>query len=205
MNTNKSTIVAIGLLVIFGLTANTQQTSEPLSLDNSPIEGQFQYVYQKSTDFEEYKMVRRWYLTRLKSHVLDSLKGKQDQIAQARGHISTQKNKIDSLLAVIDVTDGRLKTAIKEKDTFTMLGIPIQKTGYSTMVWSIIVVLAFSLIILVLLYKRSYSVITHTKNDLNETRSEFEAFRKRALEREEGIVRKYHNELMKYKSKVNNV
>ena len=202
MNTNKSTIVAIGLLVIFGLTAYTQQTSDPLSLDNSPIEGQFQYVYQKSTDFEEYKMVRRWYLTRLKSHVLDSLKEKEDLITQARGHISTQKSEIDSLVAAIHATDARLITAIKEKNTFTMLGIPIQKTGYSSLVWSIIAVLAFSLVILVLLYKRSYSVITHTKNDLDETRSEFEAFRKRALEREEGIVRKYHNELMKYKSKV---
>ncbi len=205
MKTTVSTIMALGLFLAVNIIGYAQVSSQPLSLDTSPIEDQFQYVYQKSSDFEEYKMVKRWYLTRLKSHVMDSLKEKQDQLIQARSQITLKESMIDSLQTVINTTTSNLNTVIKEKDSFAWLGIPMQKAGYSSMVWSIIAVLTFSLLIFILLYRRSYRVIVNSETDLNETRSEFEAFRKRALEREEGIVRKYHNELMKYKSRVSKV
>jgi len=205
MKTTVSTIMALGLFLAVNIIGYAQVSSQPLSLDTSPIEDQFQYVYQKSSDFEEYKMVKRWYLTRLKSHVMDSLKEKQDQLIQARSQITLKESMIDSLQTVINTTTSNLNTVIKEKDSFAWLGIPMQKAGYNSMVWSIIAVLTFSLLIFILLYRRSYRVIVNSETDLNETRSEFEAFRKRALEREEGIVRKYHNELMKYKSRVSKV
>jgi hypothetical protein len=182
-----------------------QQGTESLSLDNSPIEGQFQYVYQRSSDVDEFKMVKRWYLTKLKAHVLDSLNFKQEQLKEARVVLNHQTDMVDSLKSVINATNEKLTASINEKNRFTFLGISMQKTGYNSIVWSVIAGLAFFLIVLILMYKRSYVTITQTKDDLKDARLEYEAFRKRALEREEGIVRKYHNELMKYKSKVNNV
>ncbi len=205
MKTTVSTIMVLGLFLAVNVIGYAQVSSQPLSLDTSPIEDQFQYVYQKSSDFEEYKMVKRWYLIRLKSHVLDSLKENRDQLIQARSQITLKEIMIDSLHTVINTTATNLNMAIREKDSFALLGIPMQKAGYSSMVWSIIAVLTFSLLIFILLYKRSYRVIVNSETDLKEIRSEFEAFRKRALEREEGIVRKYHNELMKYKSRVSKV
>jgi hypothetical protein len=68
-------------------------------------------------------------------------------------------------------------------------------------VWIIIIGLTFTLVIFILLFKRSNLVTRQTRDDLVEIKNEFESFRKRALEREEGIVRKYHNELMQYKTK----
>jgi len=205
MKTTNTLLHIFIFLFLYGTFCRGQQGSGTLSLDNSPIEEQFQYVYQKSSDFEEFKMVKRWYLTRLKTHVLDTLKNKQEQLNDARNLLSNQTLKIDSLVSVIDATNKNLNTAVKEKNSFTLLGISMQKAGYNSIIWSVIAGLTFVLLVLILLYKRSYIVITQTKSNLDETRLEFEAFRKRALEREEGIVRKYHDELMKYKSKVNNV
>lgn len=205
MKTTNTLLHIFIFLFLYGTFCRGQQGSGTLSLDNSPIEEQFQYVYQKSSDFEEFKMVKRWYLTRLKTHVLDTLKNKQEQLNDARNLLSNQTLKIDSLVSVIDATNKNLNTAVKEKNSFTLLGISMQKAGYNSIIWSVIAGLTFVLLVLILLYKRSYIVITQTKSNLDETCLEFEAFRKRALEREEGIVRKYHDELMKYKSKVNNV
>ena len=199
------TTLHIAIFIVYGAVSFAQQSSTPLSLDNSPIEDQFQYVYQRSTDFEDFKLIKRWQYSRLKLHVLDSLAAQKELLLQARGQIQLKDTKIDSLANQVEATNNKLQTAINEKNSLTLLGIKMEKTGYNSIVWSVIFGLAFSLIVFILLYRRSYRVIIQTESDLKETRTEFEAFRKRALEREEGIVRKYHNELMKYKSKVSDV
>ncbi len=205
MKITRPLILILGIILLINWTVKAQTSTTSVSLNNSPIEGQFQYVYEKSFDYEEYKMVKRWYLTHLKSHVLDTLNMKQNQIIKARNQIALRNDRIDSLMTIINETNVKLDNAIKEKDSFTLLGIPMQKAGYNSLVWSVIAVLTSALLLFILLYKRSFHVISQTKSDLDEIRLEFEAFRKRALEREEGIVRKYHNELMKYKSKVDKV
>ena len=205
MKTIIPTIKILGLFLVINIVGNVRINSQSLSLNNSPIEDQFQYVYQKSSDYEDSKVVKRWYLTSLKNHVLDSLQEKQDQIIEARSQIVLKNATIDSLQGIIAATTNSLNAAIKEKNNLSFIGIPMQKAGYNSIVWSAIAILTFSLLIFILLYKRSHRVIVSTETDLNETRAEFETFRKRALEREEGIVRKYHNELMKYKTKVSKV
>lgn len=203
----KSVVVLIHI-AIFITTSNVvlgQEEKKTLSLDNSPIVDQFQYVYQKSSTFEDYKMVKTWYWAKLKSHVMDTLKLKEKQISDAKNQVLAQKIQIDSLALAIESTHNDLDKAVKERDSFKMFGIPVQKTGYNSFVWTLIGILAATLLIFLLLYRRSHLTISQARSDLDETKKEFEAFRKRALEREEGIVRKYHNELMLYKSKVNKV
>ena len=40
-----------------------------------------------------------------------------------------------------------------------------------------------------------------TKTDLEQLKNEFESFRKRALEREQRVVREMYDEILKYKNK----
>jgi glutamyl-tRNA reductase len=67
--------------------------------------------------------------------------------------------------------------------------------------WLLAGILTFFMVLFVILYKRSNAVTVSTLKDLEEIRDEFENHRKRALERQEEVVRKYHAELNKYKSK----
>ena len=205
MKTTNPFFYTSALLLLFSTFCMGQQGAETPSLDNSSIEGQFQYVYQRSSDFEDFKMVKRWHFTKLKTHVLDSLKSEKEQLNIAGDKLERQKTVIDSLNTVITASNKQLTASIREKNQFTFMGISMQKAGYNSIVWTVIAGLSVSLLFLIMLYKRSYVTISQSKVDLQETRQEYEAFRKRALEREEGIVRKYHDELLKYKSKVNNL
>jgi len=184
---------------------HAQQVSEKPSLDKSPIEGQFTYVYQQSSDFEDYKMVKKWWITRLKSHVLDTLKLVEGQLLTSQKMVITRDAKIDSLNKALASNNINLSSAIKAKNTLHFMGIPMDKTAYNSVLWTIIAGITFALIVFILLYKRNHVVTIQTRSDLTEVKTEFEAFRKRALEREEGIVRKYHNELMQYKAKAGKV
>jgi hypothetical protein len=200
--TKLSTLTAVLILSFVFFTAlHAQQTSEKPSLEKSNIEGQFNYVYQQSTDFEDYKMVRKWWITRLKTHVLDSMKSVEDQLLATQKMIAARNTRIDSLNKLLSSNNLTLNSTIKEKNTLYLLSIPIDKAAYNSLVWTIIAGLVFTLVLFILMYKKSQFVTTQTRGDLSELKVEFEVFRKRALEREEGIVRKYHNELMQYKNK----
>jgi hypothetical protein len=179
----------------------SQTAAEKPSLEKSNIDGKFNYVYQQSNDFEDYKMVKKWWLTRLKTHVLDTIKLVENQLVESQKLVNTKSTVIDSLNKLLMTNNSTLALTIKEKNSLRFIGIPMDKAAYNSIVWIIIIGLTFTLVIFILLFKRSNLVTRQTKDDLVEIKNEFESFRKRALEREEGIVRKYHNELMQYKTK----
>jgi hypothetical protein len=203
---SKSTWVVLILMLTTSLSfLHAQANAEKPSLDKSSIEGQFTYVYQQSSDFEDYKMVKKWWITRLKTHVLDTMKLIEGQLLATQKMMVTKDARIDSLNKALASNNANLGSAMKEKNTLHFLGIPMDKTAYNSILWTIIAGLTAALVIFILMYKRNHVVTNQTRTDLEDVKAEFESFRKRALEREEGIVRKYHNELMHYKTKAGTV
>ena len=189
------------IIFLFCLSLSKAQNNPPLSLDNSPVEEQFQYVYSKSGDYEDYKMVKRWQFTRLKNHVLDTLNNLKKELQTQHLLVETRNRSIDSLITETSNIQARLDLSEKEKDSLKWLGFSMSKTSYNTIVWSFALFLLAGLILIFLMFKRANSLTTITRKNLSDLNLEFEAFRKRALRREEEIVRKYHNELNKYRSK----
>jgi hypothetical protein len=192
------------LVVLLFVSADSfaQDKTKPLSLNDSPIEGQFNYVYQKSSDYEDYKMIKRWHYNRLKTHVLDSIQLLEQNLAATLREVSDRESRIDSLMALKAEVQAKLEKTTNEKNSIAFFGMMLQKSLYNSIVWIIIIAMATGMVLFILLFKRSNSVTLNYKKDLGELQQEFESFRKRALEREESVVRKYHDELLKYKSKV---
>ena len=106
---------------------------------------------------------------------------------------------LDTLKSNLQNTANNLSDISKEKNSISFLGVNMGKHVYNSFTWTIIGGLALCLAIFILLFKRSNSLTTQTKIDLVETKEEFEAFRKRALEREGQMARKHLDELNKYK------
>lgn len=173
-----------------------------LSIDGSNIEGQFNYVLLKSDKVEDSRIVKSWQLYRLKSHVLDSMAAIQGKLDNSKHLVKAKQQEIDSLNTLLSQTNEKLTTAIKAKNNISLLGIKMEKSAYNTIMWLIITGLSFFLLLFIVMFKRSNIVTVLTKKHLEETQEEFEAHRKRALAREEQIVRKLYDELNKYKNKV---
>ncbi len=179
----------------------SQETQKP-SLDKSDVENQFNYVLRNASDYEDSKVVKSWWLWRLKSHVLDSLSSLKDSINDAFVIIDTKNNTIDSLKAGLLAVNQKLTAAIKEKNSLKFLGLSLSKGVYNIILWTIIAILVLALLIFMILYKRSNSLTSMTKSNLEEVKDEFETFRKRALEREQQIARELYDEIIKYKKKL---
>ncbi|MDN3669871.1 hypothetical protein QWY93_11100 [Echinicola jeungdonensis] len=178
----------IACSVSFGQNA-TEEAQPANSLNSGTIESQFDYLNNISNDYQEYKVVKKNHLERLKGHVLDSLRVFKEEIIQKNGQIKEQQASIDELNTGIQNTEQKLQEALEIKDSFSFLGMNIHKGTYTTMMWGLVAGLSITLLYFIYRYSKSFKVIAETQKTLSETREEFDQHRKNTLERERKLKR----------------
>ena len=178
--------------------AKTQPVYRPKPFaDTLDIEGQFSYAIDKSSNFQDYKVIKQNWILKLKQNTLDTMDFFKSNLNSAIRSVQVKNSTIDSL--------GRenlaLKTQLNEKNSFSFFGIMVSKSGYDSIMWAIISGLIVALALLFLAFKRSFAVTVQTKKDLIDVKEEFESFRKKALKSKEEAVRQLYDELNKYKNR----
>lgn len=167
------------------------------SLDNGTIESQFDYLYRKSSSYQEYKVVKQTSYYKIKNNVLDSLKLIKKDLASTKQLISTQKIEIEELKGALKTTNDNLTNVTSEKDNIKLLGISTTKSSYNTILWSIIIGLVLFLLFFIYRFKNSNSVTKQANKSLAEIEEEFFAFKTIALEREQKVRRELQDEINK--------
>jgi preprotein translocase subunit SecF len=183
--------------VVFG---QEEETNEPkASLDNGTIESQFDYLYRKSGSYQEYKVVKKTDYQKIKGNVLDSMQALKKDLMDTKKLVEVQGNEIKSLKADLLTTNNNLTAVTKEKDNIQFLSIPMTKTAYNGLLWTIIFSLVALLLFFIFRFKSSNSITVQAKALLNDTEKEFEAYKAKALEREQKVRRELQDELNKQK------
>lgn len=200
----KQFVAGMFFMLVFPYVLSGQEAVGQSSLSLAPLnEGsvatQFNFVMEKSSKYEDSRVIKSFWLVRLKSHVLDTLKAKEKELADARRLIAAKEAEIDSLKTGIASAASSLSTISNERDSIRLFGILVNKSVYKSIVWSLIGGLAVLLLIFVVLFRRSNVVTVRVKADLEELKNEFETHRKRALEREAQMSRKHLDEINKMK------
>jgi hypothetical protein len=198
-------LLTLGTFVLVyssGTVLYAQETAEKPSIGRGSIESQFNYVLYRSEKVEDYKMVRSWWLYTLKTQVLDTLKVLHDNLEDTQNLLSAKVTEIGSLKAAVEEANKKLDNTVKEKDSIGLLGIKTSKKLYNSITWFIILALLVFLSVIIVLFKRSNAVTIKIKSELRECKEEFEEYRKRALVREQQVVRQLYDEILKYKSKL---
>ena len=188
------------LMASLSLAAQETETIAPSgSLESGTIESQFEHINTISNNFQEYKVVRRTNLDKIKANVLDSLKVFKDQVGIVNKQLTEQKASIDQLNTQLSTSQAELQEALDMKESFSFLGMYIHKSTYNTMMWGIVILLGVSLLVFIYRFKRNYSVTAEVKQNLAEIREEFELHRRNTLERERKLNRKLVDEMNKKK------
>ena len=190
-------------LIIKGtfITAQVQTEEAPPPWNTGTIKTQFDYMILKSTPNAEFRMVKQNWLYVVKSRVLDTIKLIRQQNLDHETLMNLKSKEVDSLQSVVTKLNKDLSKVTNEKESISWIGISMNKTYYHTGVWSLIGILVLTLLVLFVLYKRSHFVTVQTKTSHKELQDEYDAFRKRALKREEELSRQHLLELNKYRNK----
>ncbi len=174
-----------------------QDNSQKPSLDNGTIESQFDYLYRKSSSYQEYKVVKQTFYYKIKKNVLDSLKVLKDELASTKQMVTVQNTEIDELKGALKTTNDNLTNVTQEKDNIKLLGIPLTKSSYNTILWSIIIGLVLFLLFFIYKFKNSNSITIQANKSLAEIEEEFFAFKTISLEREQKVRRELQDEINK--------
>lgn len=169
--------------------AISQTSEQENSLKSGTIDSQFDYIYNTSNNFQEYKVVKKTNLDLLKSNILDSMKTMRGEVASQNMLMKGKNDSIASLNALLEISESEKQVAIDAKDNFTFLGIGIHKAVYSSMMWILVGILAVALAFFSFQYMKSFKKIRKAERDLEEVQEEFDNHRKNTLERERKLKR----------------
>ena len=200
-------VVLFLFVTLFTISAQAQTNSEDdnLSLNSGTIDSQFEYVLKKSGNFKgtngsPYEAVKRSMFNTLRAHTIDSLKTVHKDLAETRAIVNSQAKEIASLKTSLTNTQGTLDQTNIEKDSMSLFGMQMSKSGYNVLLWSIIAGLLALLLFFIYKYKNSNSITKNVNEALAEIEEEFEEHRKVALEREQKVRRQLQDELNKQKT-----
>jgi len=107
----------------------SQEVVAPDPTINTPksIEAQFDFVYKKSNNYTQYKVVKRDWLIKLKTQTLDSLKKIEGELEKAEAKISDQQALIIKSEKSSEESNQKLAAVTNEKDAMPFLGMHTTK------------------------------------------------------------------------------
>lgn len=199
----KKVILLCLIFPSFILTAYAQEDLEQGAIDDNSIQGQFETLIRKSTNYRQngkrYEVVRLLELNAIQKNILDSVATANQTIGELKSTIAENETSISSLNTKLDETSKNLSKITEEKDSMPFFGNLVSKSTYKLTVWSIIFGLLAFLVFFIFKFKNSNALTQQAKTALSDLEEEYEQHRRRALEREQKISRELHDERNKNK------
>jgi len=193
-------VLIFSIVVIASVNLNGQtSTSMPDELNKNRMKEQLKYIEAKTRIYENYRAIREDMFQKITGNVSDTITTMENKISGLKIMVLSLNHTIDSLRTTLDFTKTSLAEMTRTKNSIKVLGLEVNKSAYNSTLWTIIVILILILAMGFLSFKRTISVTLSTKKELQELKSEFEAYRKTTREAREKAAMDHFNELRKLK------
>lgn len=164
---------------------------------------QFQELERKSGNYKakgvRYEVVPTTALNRIKTSVFDSISAAKASIKKLSATIATHVAEIESLHTTLQETTHQLNTVTASQDKMTFLGVVVKKNTYRFIFWAVVFILLLLLSFFIYKFSKSSALTRQARTALVDLEKEYEAHKRRALEREQKISRELQDELNKQK------
>jgi hypothetical protein len=176
------------------------QTSMPPELSTSSIKDQINYIEQKTRIYEYYRAIREDMFQKIKINITDTLAAANNTNFLLRIERSGLKHSIDSLNTLLESTKTSLDEMTRTKNSIKVIGIEVNKTSYNSLMWIILAGLLAALALGFLAFKRNLIITTNRKKELDDLKTEFEAYRKTTREAREKMSMEHFKEIQRLKN-----
>ena len=166
---------------------------------NGTLNEQFDYVMQKSNNFQEYKVVKKDYLLQLKKSSTDSVRKYQKELIDLKKQTANHQSVVSQLNDTLKTTQTNLKELQIAQDNVDMFGTTMSKTNYNYLMWGIVSVLGLVLLLLFFQLKSAKTIANEQKEHSEKLESDFEDYKHKALEKEQKLGRQLQDEINKHK------
>jgi len=179
------------------ITSQTKKTKAYLDSLPNTVENQFLKIFKKGKNWHEFKMIKKTEFAGFQKNILDSISTIKKDVIEKNNTIASQKKTITSLNSDITQLKTDLSTALDKEDNISLLGAPVKKALYNTILFGIILGLLAALFFFIFKFKSSHSITRNAKKELLQTEEEFESHRKKSIEKEQKLRRQLQDEINK--------
>jgi tetrahydromethanopterin S-methyltransferase subunit B len=195
------------LIFLFGLISGQVSAQQPAkdSVKVDPtLRGQYLSLLSKSKSLNGYKVINPARLTGFWQNLNDTLKTERRQLATSRKEIVSQQKVIADLKTQVAQKETALNSSTQKLDEITFLGISFTKGSYNTMVWTIIIILAIALAIIIIRSAKLLHEAKYRSSLYEEISAEYQSYKVKSNEKEKKLARELQderNKLDEYKSR----
>ncbi|MCD4709256.1 MAG: hypothetical protein K8R52_00280 [Bacteroidales bacterium] len=176
------------------------QSGASAVLDSALLEAQLDYIHEKTRVYSNFRAIREDVFLQMKKNVMDTLNATKLEVEQLNSKLKERDFQIETLNSDLSRTKNEKDVAIRNKDSFSIFGIQMNKALYSSVMWLIILGLAALAVLMVVLFRRSHLITSQVKDEFRSTQEEFEEYRKSSREKYEKLVISHHSEIMRLKN-----
>lgn len=166
---------------------------------DAPLSEQLDFVIGQSSRWETYRVVPETWLNQLRKHTLDSISGLKTEISNLQSMVLKKESDISSLNNQIDEVRLNYEKAVKERDSFSFMGILMRKGLFVSLAIFMLVVMGTIVAITFLLFQKANMQTAKLKKELADTMSSYEAYRQDARRKQETLVIQHHKEIQRLK------
>jgi len=165
--------------------------------DTSSIKGKFNLIYNTSSSYKEFKVIRKSRFVNLRDQVSDSVKLLNNELNLKEEKINTLEQDLNNINKVLLKNIAEKKAAIRLQNSILFFGMALDKSSYKIMVWMTFILLIVLLCYFIFKYKNSYLIILAAKEDLLEAEDELVKFKKKSIESDQKLRRQLQDEINK--------
>ena len=165
--------------------------------DTSSIKGKFNLIYNTSSSYKEFKVIRKSRFVNLRNQVSDSVKLLNNELNLKEEKINTLEQDLNNINKVLLKNIAEKTAAIRLQNSILFFGMALDKSSYKIMVWMTFILLIVLLCYFIFKYKNSYLIILAAKQDLLEAENELVKFKKKSIESDQKLRRQLQDEINK--------
>jgi hypothetical protein len=158
------------------------------------LQDRYEVMKDKAETFNEYKVIKRDILDGVWKIAMDSLQKEKAARMQANSTIAQLRGEVASADQKIKQADASVAASDYERSHLSILGIPMAKTFFVTAMFVLVIGLLIALITILASLRVLRKSVKEKDNTIYGLTSEFDEFRKKALQKEMKISRELQDE-----------
>ena len=165
--------------------------------DTSSVKEKFNLIYNTSSSYKEFKVIRKSRFLNLRDQVSDSIKLLNNELELKGEKINTLEQDLNNINKVLLNSIAEKTAAIEMKNSIFFFGLKLHKSSYKFMNWMIFLLLMGALSFFIYKYKSSYQIILSAKESLQESEEELVKFKKKSMKNDQKLRRQLQDEINK--------
>ena len=180
--------------LLFSSLSFSQDNSDEVQEQEPSASQKLKTVVDKANNFEEYKVIEKVKINSAIRGVFEEYEALTAEISELKDSIQSQDQQVQSLKKEVSGLNTELTNLQNEKDEILFLGMAFSKSGYNTLVWSIIGVLIVLLLFFIFKFNRSNLLTKEAKQNLKNLDADYENYKRVALEKQQKLGRQLQDE-----------